>query len=72
MDYDESDRQLSIPDKDNISSSSIHSIIIQEFMILANICTSKIAFNNKYNFIFRVHKSLEERAFYDNKNSYHR
>jgi len=72
IDYDESDRKLSIPNKNNISSSSIHSIIIQEFMILANICASKIAFNNKYNFIFRVHKSLEERAFYDNKSSYHR
>lgn len=69
MNFDESDRQAHIwnkLEKFHSWKKDIPSKIIQEFMILANIATSTICVNKKYNSIFRIHKSQSEKALYSN------
>ncbi len=69
MDYNESDRQLSIWEKQEKIRSwkkAIPTTIIEEFMILANIASATISVKHGYNSIFRLHKAYDERAFYHN------
>ena len=69
MDYDESDRQLSVEKKEErviTKNKAIPRSIIEEFMILANITSAMIAVKHGYNSIFRIHAGVEERAYYDN------
>lgn len=69
MDYDESDRQLSVEKKEEriiTKNKAIPRSIIEEFMILANIASAMIAVKHGYNSIFRIHAGVEERAYYDN------
>lgn len=72
LDYDESDRRSYIWEKDNKISffdKWISKILIEEFMILANICSAKLMFQNKIDWVFRSHDSQDERAYYTlNKN----
>jgi ribonuclease R len=69
MDYDESDRQLSVGEKEekvhSVKKAIPHSII-EEFMILANIASATIATKHGYDSVFRLHKGCEERAYYHN------
>lgn len=69
MDFDDSDRQLSIGEKEekiHSQKKAIPRTIIEEFMILANITSAMISVKNGYNSIFRLHKAYDERAFYHN------
>ncbi|OIO77373.1 hypothetical protein AUJ87_01480 [Candidatus Gracilibacteria bacterium CG1_02_38_174] len=69
MDYDESDRQLSVgqrTEKPHSGSKAIPTTIIEEFMILANITSAMISVKNRYDSVFRLHKAHDERAFYHN------
>jgi exoribonuclease R len=40
-------------------------------MILANICSAKLMFQNQINGIFRAHDSEDERAYYTLLKKYH-
>ncbi|MDQ1343441.1 MAG: ribonuclease [Patescibacteria group bacterium] len=74
MDYDEADRQLSVGDKEekiHSSKKAIPTSIIEEFMILANIASAMIAAKHGYNSVFRLHNSLDERAYYHNAQGAH-
>lgn len=67
MNFDESDRQLYIwpnREKEHFSRKKIPSIIIEEYMILANICSAILCVRNKYDSIFRLHNSTDEKAYY--------
>ena len=67
MNFDESDRQLYVgkhSEKEPFSRKKIPSIIIEEFMILANICSAVICVKNNYQSIFRLHNSVDEKAYY--------
>ncbi len=69
MDFDDSDRQLSIwtkEEKIHSHKKAIPRTIIEEFMILANITSAMISVKNGYDSIFRLHKAYDERAFYHN------
>lgn len=74
MDYDESDRQLSVGEKHekvHSAKKAIPTAIIEEFMILANITAAVIAAKNGYDSVFRLHNSLDERAYYHNSQGTH-
>ncbi len=74
MEFDESDRRLYIWTKDEKTSyinKQIASVIIEEFMILANISSAIICVNSKYNSIFRLHDSCTENAYYSNAPGLH-
>lgn len=67
MNFDESDRQLYVWEnsgKEPLSRKKIPSIIIEEFMILANVCSAVICVKNNYQSIFRLHNSVDEKAYY--------
>lgn len=69
MNYDESDRQLSLgrkTDKLHSSKKAIPTTIIEEFMILANIASAMVSVKHGYDSIFRLHNSCDERAYYHN------
>lgn len=74
MDYNESDRQLTLGTKEekiHSSNKAIPTSIIEEFMILANIAAAMLAAKNGYNSVFRLHKGMEERAYYHNASGLH-
>jgi len=67
MKYDESDRKLFIWEKahkEHARNKSIASTIIQEFMILANICAAMLVVKKQYNGIFRCQRNVDEKAYY--------
>lgn len=74
LDFDESDRHLSIWDKvshKNEKFKQIPKIVIEEFMILANIASAGICIKNKYNSIFRLHDWEWQRAYYHAQSGLH-
>lgn len=74
LDFNESDRQLSVGEKLEKSHSphkAIPTSIIEEFMILANISSATIAAKCGYDSIFRLHNCLDERAYYHNSPGTH-
>lgn len=74
MDFQDADRQLYIgqyEEKQPTHSKKIPSIIIEEFMILANIASATLCVKNNYQSIFRLHKSFDERAYYFNQVWHH-
>lgn len=74
MDYNESDRQLTLGTKEekiHSGKKAIPTSIIEEFMILANIAAAMLAAKNGYNSVFRLHAGQEERAYYHNASGLH-
>lgn len=74
LDLDETDRRISLWEKTqklHHSEKWISKILIEEFMILANICSAKLMFQNQINGIFRAHDSEDERAYYTLLKKYH-
>lgn len=74
LDYDESDRRNYIWEKQqkpNIIHKWISKHLIEEFMILANICAARLTFENKIDSVYRVHQNEFERAFYSLDREHH-
>ena len=72
--YDESDRRNFVWEKSeklHYSEKWISKILIEELMILANICSAKIMFQNQISGIFRAHDSEDERAYYTLLRQFH-
>lgn len=67
--FKDDDRQLSVwehPDKVHLASKKIPSSIIMEFMLAANEVGAMVCSENNYDSIFRLHDSIDERAYYHN------
>ena len=74
MDYDESDRQLFVWEKQEKVldvNKNISKRIIEEFMIAANISAWMICVKNEIDSVFRIHSALDERAVYIPQNWLH-